>query len=166
MPACGLVSATAVPSLMARVGKGSSRDSLGDHRGELGRRDGSLGSGAEELGRPLETREKHLAEIQELAHLLDDSIRIPIINYRIGLDALVGLVPVVGDFTAFGLASWIIYRAARMGAPKELIAKMVLNSAADTLVGSVPGLGTIVDFVWKSNSRNLRMLERFLAKGS
>ena len=111
---------------------------------------------------PLAPREKHLAEIQELAHLLDNSIRIPIINYRIGIDALVGLVPVIGDFTAFGLAGWIIYRAARMGAPKGLLIKMLANSLGDTLVGSIPGLGTVVDFIWKSNSRNLRMLERHL----
>lgn len=131
---------------MARVRKGTSIE----------------GTSGGALSKEPESREKHLAEIQELAHLLDNSIRIPIINYRIGVDAIVGLVPVVGDFTAFGLASWIIYRAARMGAPKGLLAKMLANSLGDTLVGSIPGLGTIVDFAWKSNARNLRMLERFL----
>ena len=109
-------------------------------------------------------QEKHLQEIQELAHLLDNSFRIPLINYRFGVDAIIGLVPVIGDFTAFGLAGWIIYRAARMGAPKALLARMLANALGDTLVGSVPVLGTLVDVVWKSNSRNLRMLERFLAQ--
>lgn len=137
---------------MARLRKGTARGIDETRRGELSKLP--------------EYREKHLAEIQELAHLLDNSIRIPLINYRIGVDAIVGLVPVIGDFTAFGLAGWIIYRAARMGAPKGLLAKMVANSLGDTLVGSVPGLGTIVDFTWKSNARNLRMLERYLEQNS
>lgn len=109
-------------------------------------------------------REKHLQEIRELAHLLDNSFRIPLINYRFGVDAILGLVPVIGDFTAFGLSGWIIYRAARMGAPKRMVARMLANALGDTLVGSVPVLGTVVDVVWKANARNLRMLERFLAQ--
>ena len=136
---------------MARLRKGTSRGTTG-------------GATAETLAKRSAEREKYLAEVQELAHLLDNTFRIPVINYRFGIDALIGLVPVVGDFTAFGLSSWIIYRAAKMGAPRALLAKMTANALGDTLVGSIPGLGTAVDFVWKANARNLRMLERFLAE--
>jgi hypothetical protein len=106
---------------------------------------------------------KHLQEIRELAHLLDNSQRIPLIGYRFGVDAILGLVPVIGDFSAFALSGYIIYRAARMGAPASLLAKMLANALGDTLVGSIPVLGTVVDVVWKANARNLKLLERFLA---
>jgi hypothetical protein len=107
--------------------------------------------------------EKHLQEIRELAHLLDNALRIPLIGYRFGVDAILGLVPVIGDFSAFALSGYIIYRAARVGAPASLLAQMLVNALGDTLVGSIPVLGTVVDVVWKANARNLRLLERFLA---
>jgi hypothetical protein len=110
-------------------------------------------------------RERHLKEIRELAYLLDNSLRIPLIGYRFGVDAILGLVPVVGDFSALGLSGWIIYRAARMGAPRSLLLRMTANALGDTVVGSVPVLGTVVDVMWKANARNLKMLERFLAAG-
>lgn len=106
---------------------------------------------------------RHLQEIRELAHLLDNSFRIPVIGYRFGVDAILGLVPVIGDFSAFALSGYIIYRAARMGAPAPLLARMTANALGDTIVGSVPVLGTVVDVMWKANARNLRLLERFLA---
>lgn len=110
-------------------------------------------------------REKHLREIRELTHLLDSSMRIPVIGYRFGVDAVLGLVPVIGDFSSFALSGWIIYRAARMGAPAGLLARMLANAFGDALFGSIPILGTVVDVLWKANTKNLRMLERFLAEG-
>jgi hypothetical protein len=122
------------------------------------------GAGAElEPARSQDRSGKHLQEIRELAHLLDNSLRIPLIGYRFGVDAILGLVPVIGDFSAFALSAYIIYRAARMGAPASLLARMLVNALGDTLVGSIPVLGTVVDVVWKANARNLRLLERFLA---
>jgi hypothetical protein len=106
---------------------------------------------------------KHLQEVRELAHLLDNALRIPLIGYRFGVDAILGLVPVIGDFSAFALSAYIIYRAARMGAPASLLARMLVNALGDALVGSIPVLGTVVDVVWKANARNLKLLERFLA---
>lgn len=110
-----------------------------------------------------EARQKHLAEIRELAYLLDNAFRIPLINYRFGVDPILGLVPVIGDFTGLGLSGYLIYRAARMGAPASLLLRMAINSFGDALFGSIPVLGTLVDIVWKANTRNIRMLERFLA---
>jgi hypothetical protein len=110
-------------------------------------------------------RERHLKEIRDLAYLLDNSLRIPLIGYRFGVDAILGLVPVVGDLSALGLSGWIIYRAARMGAPRRVLLRMTANALGDAVVGSVPVLGTVVDIMWKANARNLRMLERFLATG-
>ncbi|MEX2541808.1 MAG: DUF4112 domain-containing protein [Trueperaceae bacterium] len=107
--------------------------------------------------------ERHLREIRELAHLLDNSFRIPVIGYRFGVDAILGLVPVIGDFSAFAFSGYIIYRAARMGAPAPLLVRMTVNALGDTVVGSIPVLGTVVDVLWKANARNLKMLESFLA---
>lgn len=130
---------------------------------QLARRQGTHREPPSEGGRIRNgDREAYLKEMQDLAHLLDNSFRIPLIGYRFGVDAILGLVPVVGDFTAFALSGYIIYRAARMGAPTSLLAKMVANALGDTVVGSIPVLGTVVDVMWKANSRNLRLLERFL----
>lgn len=110
-----------------------------------------------------EARQKHLTEIRELTYLLDNAFRIPFINYRFGIDPILGLVPVIGDFTGLGLSGYLIYRAARMGAPVSLLLRMALNSFGDAVLGSIPVLGTLVDIVWKANTRNIQMLERFLA---
>lgn len=117
-----------------------------------------------QAGREPAARDRQLDEVRELARLLDNAFRIPLVNYRFGVDAILGLVPVVGDFSAMALSGWIIYRAARMGAPKRLLARMLVNALGDTVVGSVPVLGTIVDVVWKANARNLKLLERHLER--
>ena len=98
--------------------------------------------------------------LERLSWLLDDLIRIPGLNWRFGLDALVGLIPGFGD-TATSLASfYILVSAVRYGVPKVTILRMALNIAIDYLVGSVPFVGDLFDAVWKSNHMNVELMRK------
>ncbi|ADW67550.1 DUF4112 domain-containing protein [Granulicella tundricola] len=93
-----------------------------------------------------------------LSHLLDDFIRVPGTPIRFGLDGIVGFIPGVGDVLG-GLASSIIIVAAWVrGVPRVTVARMVLNVAIETAVGSVPFLGNLFDIGWKANRRNYKLL--------
>lgn len=99
-----------------------------------------------------------LDQMNNLAWLLDNSIRIPIINYRIGLDAIIGLIPGLGDMAGLLISSVIVLQAIRLGAPSATLLQMVLNIAIEALIGLVPMLGDIFDATFKSNIRNMRLL--------
>jgi predicted aconitase with swiveling domain len=96
--------------------------------------------------------------LRRLAWLLDSSIRIPGTRWTVGIDALIGLVPVLGDAAGVILSSYILYEAARMGAAKGVLARMALNIAIEGLVGSIPLLGDLFDAGFKANQRNIRLL--------
>jgi Domain of unknown function (DUF4112) len=100
--------------------------------------------------------------VEMLEMLLERSIPIPGLNRTIGLDAILGLVPVVGDAISAALGAYIIWEARNMGLPKWKIWRMVGNLGIDTAIGAVPVLGDAFDFVFKSNSRNLRILKKHL----
>ena len=106
------------------------------------------------------SHERDLNELRRLANLLDEAFKIPIINYRVGIDGLLGLVPVLGDFSGFAISSYIIFKAYNMGVPRETVSRMIFNSLLDVFIGSIPLLGDLFDFVWKSNKRNLRLVEQ------
>jgi hypothetical protein len=96
--------------------------------------------------------------LERLSWLLDDLVRVPGLNWRFGLDALVGLVPGVGD-TATALASfYILVSAVRYGVPKVTLLRMGLNIGIDYVVGAFPFVGDLFDVWWKSNQRNVALL--------
>ena len=101
-----------------------------------------------------------LQRLRRLGYLLDDSIPIPGTNFRIGLESIVGLVPGFGDLVGGGFSAYIILQAARMGAPRSLLARMGWNLFVDVIVGAVPFLGDLFDAGFKANMRNLALLER------
>lgn len=103
-----------------------------------------------------------LERLRRLGYLLDNSIPIPGTRYRVGLEALVGLVPGLGDLVGGGFSAWIILQAARLGAPPSLLARMGWNLLVDTAVGAVPLLGDLFDAGFKANMRNLALLERYV----
>jgi hypothetical protein len=103
-----------------------------------------------------------LHRVQRLAYVLDNSIRIPIIDYRIGADVLIGLVPGLGDIIGLLLAGYIVVEAARFGVPRATLLRMATNVAVDALAGTVPLLGDVVDATYKANARNLKLLEKHL----
>ncbi|GJD93520.1 DUF4112 domain-containing protein [Methylobacterium iners] len=110
------------------------------------------------------SREASLLRLEQLAHLMDSAFVIPGLNRRIGLDSVMGLVPVIGDVAGMLLSSYIVYEARRLGVPKWLLARMALNVAFDGVVGSVPLAGDIFDAAFKANRRNVRLLRRHLER--
>lgn len=100
--------------------------------------------------------------VEMLELLLERSILIPGLNRHIGLDAILGLVPVVGDAISAALGAYIIWEARNMGLPKWKIWRMVGNLGVDTAIGAIPLAGDAFDFIFRSNSRNLRILKRHL----
>ena len=106
------------------------------------------------------TRTSTEKSLDNLAWLMDDLIRVPVLGWRFGLDALVGLIPGFGD-TATSLASfYILVNAVRYGVPKITLLRMGLNIAIDYVIGSVPFVGDFLDAWWKSNRRNLDLLKK------
>jgi hypothetical protein len=99
-----------------------------------------------------------------LARLLDEAVEIPGTSWRIGIDPIVGLVPGIGDLVSAILSTWILLVGVRLGAPGSVVARMALNVAIDTLVGAIPIGGDLFDFAWKSNVKNVRLLEGWLAR--
>lgn len=102
--------------------------------------------------------------IEAMEQLLENSFALPGVNRRIGLDSLVGLVPVVGDFVTAAMGMWIVWEAKNLGLPKWKLMRMTGNVAFDTAVGAIPVVGDAFDFLFRSNSRNLKMVRRHLDK--
>ncbi len=109
--------------------------------------------------RPVEADAR--TRVHRLARLMDSSVRLPG-GLRIGVDGLVGLVPVVGDLAAAGASVYIIAQAARAGVPTRALARMVLNVALDAVIGAIPVLGDLFDVAFKANLRNARLMEAYL----
>ncbi len=96
--------------------------------------------------------------------LLERSFRIPGVNVPIGLDALVGLIPVVGDLVTTALGAYIVWEARNLKIPKWKLWRMGINVAFDTALGLVPVVGDAADFLYRSNSKNLRIIIKHLDK--
>ena len=98
--------------------------------------------------------------LERLSWLMDDLFRVPVLGWRFGLDALIGLIPGFGD-TATSLVSFYILAAAvRYRVPKVTLARMGLNIAFDYLAGSIPFVGDLADAAWKSNHKNIDLLKK------
>ena len=103
--------------------------------------------------------------LRRWAVLLDSVFRVPGTRIRFGLDAIIGLVPGIGDLSAPVFAAVILATGFRMRLPAVVQARMVLNAALDMLIGLVPILGDVADIAWKANLRNLALLERHAVPG-
>ena len=121
--------------------------------------------GSAELRRFTDTGpEASLRRLEQLAHLMDTAFLLPGINRRVGLDAVIGLVPVIGDIAGIAISSYIVYEAKRLGAPRWLIMRMMANVAMDGAVGAVPLAGDLLDAAFKANRRNVRLLRKHLER--
>jgi len=100
--------------------------------------------------------------LARLAWLLDNSIPIPGLQFRIGFDAILGLIPGLGDILGVLLSSYIVREAARIGASRSVLIHMAFNVAVEGVVGLVPFIGDLFDAVWKANQRNLALLDAHL----
>lgn len=121
----------------------------------------SFGTTFFDAARPL-SRAERIARLDALATLLDTAFVVPGTQIRFGVDALIGLVPGIGDAITTLLALYVVREARDLGAPRLLIARMLGNVAIDGLVGAVPLVGDAFDVVWRANRRNIRLLRDHL----
>jgi hypothetical protein len=102
--------------------------------------------------------------IEAMERLLERSFTIPGINRPVGLDAIAGLVPVVGDFVTAAMGAYIIWEANNLGLPKWKLWRMAGNVLFDSAVGAVPVAGDVFDLLFRSNTRNLKIVKKHLDK--
>ncbi|HEV8456310.1 MAG TPA: DUF4112 domain-containing protein [Gemmatimonadales bacterium] len=107
---------------------------------------------------------RELDRLRTLSRLLDSAFVIPGTRYRIGLDGIIGLVPGIGDAIGAIFSIYIIFQAARLGVPKFTLARMIGNVGVDTIVGEIPLLGDLFDIGFKSNIRNLSLIEQHVQR--
>jgi hypothetical protein len=105
-----------------------------------------------------------LARARTLARLLDSAVRVPGTGIRFGADAVIGLIPGLGDIGGAALAGYLVILAQRLGVPRAVVLRMLANVAVDTLGGTVPLIGDLFDVAYKSNLRNVALLERALER--
>ncbi|MEM6639569.1 MAG: DUF4112 domain-containing protein [Pseudomonadota bacterium] len=101
---------------------------------------------------------RRLARLQRVAYWLDDAIEVPVIGRRIGLDAVLGLVPFAGDAIGGALSTWIVYNGYRLGASWPTLLRMLGNVVIEVLVGAIPFVGDLFDMGFKANQRNVQLL--------
>ena len=102
--------------------------------------------------------------IEAMEAMLEGLFVIPGTNRRVGLDSLVGLIPVVGDLATAAMGAWIVWEARNLGMPKWQLARMAANVGFDTVVGAIPFAGDVFDFLFMSNTKNLRIIRKHLDK--
>jgi hypothetical protein len=102
--------------------------------------------------------------VEGMETLLERLFVVPGINRPVGLDVILDVLPVAGDIVAAALGAWIVWEARNLGMPKWHIARMAGNVGVDFLLGAIPFVGAIPDFFFRSNSRNLKIVRRWLDK--
>jgi hypothetical protein len=104
----------------------------------------------------------HAAErrIARVTRLLDELVSVPGTPIKLGLDPVIGLIPVVGDAVAAGVGAWVIAEAARFGVPRVVLGRMVVNLLMDLGIGAIPLVGDVYDAFFRSNTRNLELFRR------
>jgi hypothetical protein len=110
-------------------------------------------------------QQKGLKEVTYLAKLMDSRFRVPGTNWRFGLDGIIGLIPGAGDLSTFAVSGYMLWIMARNGASGYVLARMVVNVLIDAIIGSIPFIGDLFDFVFKANTRNLRLMQEHYEEG-
>lgn len=111
---------------------------------------------------PIRTQDAE--RVRSLARLLDTAMRVPGTNIRFGLDSVLGLIPGLGDVSGAALSGYIVISAARLGVPRAVLGRMLLNLGVDTVVGTIPLLGDLFDVGFKANVRNAALLEKHIGE--
>ncbi|MEG5044142.1 DUF4112 domain-containing protein [Microcoleus sp. B4-C1] len=111
---------------------------------------------------PSQSHIASLRRLRRISHLLDNAIPIPGTKYRIGLDPILGLIPGGGDVITSIFAGYVVFKSAQMGVPQETLVKMAANIVFDTVAGTVPVAGDLLDVAWKANVKNIELLDAHL----
>ncbi len=104
------------------------------------------------------------ARVEVMEKLLERSFTVPGTKIPIGMDSVIGLIPVVGDIATAAMGMYILWEARNLGLSKFQLARMTVNVGVDTVLGAIPLVGDAFDFIWRSNSRNLRIIRKHLDK--
>lgn len=107
---------------------------------------------------PLSVRRR----VEALERLLEGMIEIPLLRRKVGLDAIAGLVPVAGDLLTAAMGLYMVWEARNLGLPRWQLWRMIANIGIDTAVGAVPLAGDLFDLLYRSNTRNLRIIRKHL----
>lgn len=115
---------------------------------------------------PAMSREPHAVRqrVEALEQLLERSFHIPGTKVPVGLDSIVGLVPVLGDIVTAAMGAYMVWEARNLGMSKFQLMRMAANVGIDTALGAIPLAGDAFDFLWRSNSKNLRIIKKHLDK--
>jgi hypothetical protein len=111
-----------------------------------------------------DSRRAALERLEWLAVLLDSALLIPGTNIRFGADAVIGLLPGIGDAITSAVSAYIVFEARRLGVPRHLLMRMIANVAIDGLVGAIPVAGDFFDVMFRANRRNVQLLRRHLER--
>jgi hypothetical protein len=108
--------------------------------------------------------EESMTRLEAVGRLMDGAFVLPGTNIRLGLDAVIGLVPVAGDVISGLVSSYLIWEARQLGAPRWLIARMMANTLLDTTIGAIPLVGDAFDLMFRANMKNMALLRRHMEK--
>ena len=110
----------------------------------------------------MSNRQRSFERLHKLSRWLDESINVPGTAYRVGWEPIIGLIPVAGDVITGLISFYIIAEAVKLKAPVFVIIRMLLNTAVDLVIGTIPFAGDLFDFGWKANKRNIELLRRYV----
>jgi len=102
--------------------------------------------------------------VEMMEHVLEKALVVPGTRFRVGLDAIMGVVPVLGDLVTAAMGAWIVWEARNLGMSRWQLLRMSSNVAIDTAIGAIPLVGDGFDLLFRSNTRNLRIIRKYLDK--
>lgn len=111
------------------------------------------------------SKSQNINDLKYLAHNLDSKFQLPF-GIKVGLDGVIGLIPGIGDFITNSISIYIVLRAALIGCGPSLILKMCLNILIENIIDVLPVVGNLFDFFWKSNLKNIHIIEEYLESPS
>ena len=112
----------------------------------------------------IERNEEKLLRLKLLSERLDELTKIPGTNQKVGIDAIIGLIPILGDFIGAVFSTYIMYSGIKMGVSSKVVTKMAANIAIEFIIGWIPIIGDIFDVLWKANKRNVELIENATAE--
>jgi len=107
----------------------------------------------------IERNEEKLLRLKLLSERLDELTKIPGTNQKVGIDAIIGLIPILGDFIGAVFSTYIMYSGIKMGVSSKVVTKMAANIGIEFIIESFPIIGDIFDILWKANKRNVELIE-------
>ena len=112
----------------------------------------------------IERNEEKLLRLKLLSERVDELTKIPGTNQKIGIDAIIGVIPILGDFIGAVFSTYIMYSGIKMGVSSKVVTKMAANIAIEFMIGWIPVIGDIFDVLWKANKRNVELIENATAE--